>query len=230
MNSDMEQDYSSLTSVLLFAFEQMMKGIDTCLPGVVESYNPTTKRARVKPALRLLTTEGLSIEQAAIVNVPVLFPSFGGFTILGSLKPDDAVLLQFSQRGLSKFKQGFGVADPDDTSFFSRQDAVAIPGFGAMSVVPMTQDGISIQTEDGTQSIVVENGKIKITSATMVEVVAPVAKVTAATSAAVTSPAVSLSGAVTVTGSLVVNGIPFSTHVHAYPDPNRGGFTLLPSV
>lgn len=188
-----EREFTDLSTTLQFAFDQMMKGINTALPGIVESYDPTRRRARVRPALNLLTTDGESITPATLANVPVMFPSFGNFVLLGTVKPSDPVLLVFSQRGMSKFKQGYSATDPDQEAFFSRKDAVAFPGFGTLVTVPATTNGIAMQTADGLQSIVIEQGLIRITSVGQLNI---------------TAPNVNITGIVNITGSLIVNGTP----------------------
>ena len=148
-NRNPESQEQSLAQLLSWHFEQVAKGVNTVAPGLVESYDPATKRARVRPALRLLLTSGATIDKPAIIDVPVLQPSGGGWLIHFPLPEGTPVLLVFSQRGLENFKKTFQVADPPPDALFAERDAIALPGFGAMEITPATEEGLSIQSEDG---------------------------------------------------------------------------------
>lgn len=176
-----EIDWSRLSTLLDFVLEQRLKGVNTALPAIVETYDSATRRARVLPALRLLMTDGTTQRRAPLVNVPVAHPSGGGFTLLLPLSAGDAVLLVFSQRGLAEFKRQFSESDPTADRLFDLSDAVALAGFGSLSVTPATSTGASLQTEDGASSIRVEErdvvavapGEIRITAGAAVSVSAP---------------------------------------------------------
>ena len=149
MNRD--TDYANMAQAIRFAIRQSLKDMYTCMPGIVESYDAETRRAVVKGALNIVTTKKEEIEREAIHNVPVMFPSGGGFTMTFPLEPGDAVLLLYSQRGLAKWKKTLGVAAPDTIGFFSEKDAIAIPGFGSTQgelehMIAIESDGIHIRT------------------------------------------------------------------------------------
>ena len=220
-NIDPEINYEDLSTVLGFVFEQMLKGIWTVAPGVIDSYNASTKRARVRPALRTLLTNGESESQPVIVNVPVVHPSGGGFVVHLPVRRGDAVLMAFSRRGLSRFKQTFAEVDPDDEGFFSIKDACVIPGFGSLGITPATANGVSMQTEDGSNHIYVENGSVVVTSTGDVTVNASSTEINAATNVVngdmtvngtvrANSYASTGTGAASVTGGLNVNGDEFT--------------------
>ena len=146
-----EADYSNLATALRFAFRQSLKDIYTCMPGIVESYDDTTRRAVVRGALNIVKTDGDEVPREAIHNVPVIFPSGGGFSLTFPLGQGDPVLLVYSQRGLSEFKRSLDLSTPDADGFFAEKDAVAIPGFGPLveeieHLIAVDSDGVSIKT------------------------------------------------------------------------------------
>ena len=124
-----ETDYSNLAQAIRFAIRQSLKDLYTCMPGIVESYDAETRRAVVKGALKVVTTKKEEIDREAIHNVPVVFPSGGGFAMTFPLEPGDPVLLVYSQRGLANWKRTLDVATPDMFGFLNEKDAIAIPGF-----------------------------------------------------------------------------------------------------
>lgn len=95
-----------------------------------------------------------------ILDVPVIHPSDGGFVVHVPLRRGDPVLLIFAQRGLDAFKETFAEADPQKGAFFNERDAIAVPGFGALDITPASATGLSLQTEDGETSMVMERGHI----------------------------------------------------------------------
>ena len=149
MNRD--TDYANMAQAIRFAIRQSLKDMYTCMPGIVESYDAETQRAVVKGALNIVTTKKEEIEREAIHNVPVMFPSGGGFTMTFPLERGDPVLLVYSQRGLANWKKTLGVVAPDTIGFFSEKDAFAIPGFGPTQgelehMIAIESDGVHIRT------------------------------------------------------------------------------------
>ena len=169
MNRDPETDYSDLTDALKFFFRQMMKGLYVCIPGIIDSYNPTTKRATVHPAINLQDTEGTTTQQSSIANVPVVWPGGGGFSLLSPLPSGSPVSIFFSQRGITQFKEVFTEADPG-SGLFAKEDAFIIPSFGALSVTPASTTGIVLQSEDGVDFVSIEDGLIEIKTDGNVEI------------------------------------------------------------
>ncbi len=164
-NLNPEIDYSGLPNTLRFVVEQWIKSLNACLPGIITSYDSTTRRATVQPALDTLTTDGRRVEPPPIANVPIVWPSGGGYTLVLPLRVGDPVLLVFSQRGLTKFKQSYGRSIPDEDSLFDLRDAIAIPGFGPPPSNPITSvstTGITLQANDGASYITVEPDGIRI--------------------------------------------------------------------
>jgi len=169
VNRDPETDYSDLTDALKFFFRQMMKGLYVCIPGIIDSYNPTTKRATVHPAINLQDTEGETIQQSSIANVPVSWPGGGGFSLLSPLPSGTPVSIFFSQRGITQFKEVFTEADPG-SGLFAKEDAFIIPSFGALSVTPASTTGIVLQSDDGVDFVSIEDGLIEIKTDGNVEI------------------------------------------------------------
>ncbi|MCY3554990.1 MAG: Gp138 family membrane-puncturing spike protein [Gemmatimonadetes bacterium] len=157
-----EITWDNITSVFRFVLSQWRKGLHTCLPGIVETYDAATRRAKVRFALRQVRTDGKEVEKAPLVNVPVVFPSGGGFTFTFPLAEGDPVWLMFSERGLSAFKKTFELATPAMGRFHDQSDAVAIPGFGALQITPADTDASAWQTEDGSKSVRLRDDGVEI--------------------------------------------------------------------
>ena len=124
-----DADYSNLSDALRFIIGQALADVHTALPGVVRAYDRDTRRATVQPAVRYREDSGREMSLPPLARVPVLFPSAGGMGLDLPLTADDPVLLVFSERGITEFKQTFRESSADPVGAHSLRDAVALPGF-----------------------------------------------------------------------------------------------------
>src|SRR5574344_2197790 len=86
-------------------FETAMTGVHTSLPGKIVSYDNEKHRAQVKPAIRLLMSNGIQIEMPELMDVPVMFPSAKSFDLAFPLEKDDGVMLIFQEQEISAWKE-----------------------------------------------------------------------------------------------------------------------------
>lgn len=159
---DSERKFVSWTSALNEHFRASIKNLNFALPGIIQTYDATRKRAVVLPAIDTLLPGDESMQKPPLANVPVLHPTGGGFVMQFPLERGNPVMLLVSQRGIVQFKRAYQRSLPTKTSFFSLSDAVAIPGFGAISISPARANAATLQTEDGTTFIAVSNGSVEI--------------------------------------------------------------------
>ena len=157
-NRDVDQDYTNPQSALSFAIAQSIhQQVRTTVPGIVQHYDPETRRAVVQPALRTLLTDGRRLDPPPIVNVPMCHVAGGGDVIHLTYRAGDAVVILFAQRGLREFKRTLKLADPD-VAFFAAKDAIALGcGFSSGPSKP----GLSIVREDGSY-VQMSGGEIRI--------------------------------------------------------------------
>lgn len=167
---------TTLSDVLEAHREALQRNLHTGMPAVVVSYNPTAKTAAVKPTCQQpvkVTGENPSDEQGftyvelpTIPDVPVAFPSGGGFYVCFPLQPGDSVFLVFSETPMGEWLlNGVTGAKPLDTRRHSLGYPIAIPG-GARP------DSKAIADSSATDLIVGKDGtdsQIKI-SATDIQV------------------------------------------------------------
>jgi len=150
----------NISEAITFAVQNILAGKWTASPGIIESYDAATKRANVQPAIKSMLEDGSSVEHPLCLNVPVLFPSAGGYCLsVNKLDRGEPVLLIFCRRGISGFKQAFGMANPSG-GMMQMDSAVAIAGFGALSISPA--NGISLQKNDGSVKIDVSDNQVEI--------------------------------------------------------------------
>ena len=116
------------------ALDYVLSDVHTALPGRIESYDPATQKANVKPLIkRLVATESgeeLVEELPVIPQVPIVFPRTTAFHITFPVAAGDHVLLVFNERSIDNFLAGDGEdTDPDEFRMHDLTDAVAFVGF-----------------------------------------------------------------------------------------------------
>lgn len=232
-NQDKEKDYGNITDMLQFVFNQFLKDIFVSIPGIIETYDPVTKRCQVKPAINLRFTNGETEEQSSIINVPVVWPSAGGFTLIAPLQPGDAVEIKFSQRGITQFKETYNQADPGN-GMFEKEDAHVVPGYGGLTIVPATTDGMSMQSEDGQNYVFVEDGRVVVSTpgaillnaGVSISLVAPNINFTALNEIDMITPRLDLSSDLrldgVIRGALAFGGARSDNHRHAQGNDSAG--------
>ena len=155
-SSDIRHD--DLQAAIRFAGQSALQRANVCLPGVVVAFDADAKRAEVQPAIDRMVLSGnasVQVPHPVILDVPVVYPKGGGYAITFPLAVGDDVLLVFSQRGMSDFKERLsmsGVAAsgsrPDRGVFFRIADAIAVPGLASGDDVVLT-DSLNVRVPAG---------------------------------------------------------------------------------
>lgn len=161
-NRDPDSRYETLPQGIPFFGRQLLKQVHTSLPGIVRAYNATTRRARVQPAIDLLMTDGTSLPKPVILDVPVQFPSGGGYTLHFPLAVGDPVVLMFMERDIARFKETLETGPPLSADIMEIQHAVAYPGFVPPNM-SVASTGVVLQSNDGTTYVSVEGGTVDVT-------------------------------------------------------------------
>lgn len=117
--------------------QSRMEDVHTMLPGTVQSYDPDTRTAVVKPSVKLRTMHGDVLDIPPIASVPVVWPGSNDFTTMSKdLPKGSGVMLLFSEASLGNWQRGSQDAAADDETRHSLQDAIAVPGLWSMRRVP----------------------------------------------------------------------------------------------
>ena len=144
------------------------------IPGVVTSYDAATQTATVQPVVRFryTDTDGESKQYlpGPVPNVPILYPSGGGYSLTFPFDTGDPVLLMVADRSIAEWK-ATGAEDNTPQHFrrFDLSDAFAIPG-GRSPADPLETDAVGdcmVLGEGAVSGLRVEiaNGRIKIGTA-----------------------------------------------------------------
>ena len=161
-NMDRNKNYHDITTAMNFVLRQWSKGLYTGMPGIVEKYDANTRRATVRPAIKVRLTNGEEHSRPSIVNCPVVWMATGNYSFIMDLSPGDPVFLFFSMRGISNFKKSYKESSPDPGNIMQMHDVVAFPGFGPLEITPSSTDGPSLQRNDGKLSIHISGEDLNI--------------------------------------------------------------------
>ena len=163
-----ENRWDNWPQVIRFVCEQILKKVHTAVPGIVDAYNPATRRAIVQPATDITLTDNATRSRAILLDIPVLWPGGGGWFVHAPLRRGDAVLIVTSERDISAFKQTNQQGPLPTTRVMSEADGVAIPMFTPPDGdAPAVLDGITLQSGDGSTRITLQDGAVEIVADTI---------------------------------------------------------------
>lgn len=147
-----------LSEVIANHVRMVLESARTSLPGRVESYDPSTQTADVKPMVRdvLVDADGNRLVESlpVVPNVPVAWPRGGGFFLTMPVQKGDFVLLVACDRCIDQWRAKGAEADPGDLRHHDLSDAVAIPG-----LYPDTQ---AISEASGTELVLGKDSGLQL--------------------------------------------------------------------
>jgi hypothetical protein len=147
-----------------------MKGIHTMLPGVIESFDSATQLAKINLATAQERTNGDKLSFPPLINVPVQFFRWGGFSITAPVNAGDECAVFFSERSMDRFlKEGGQDKVPFDARFFDLSDAYAVTGLTSSSNAVQNFDtsNLVIKADSGnTVFTLTPDGKFSIANST----------------------------------------------------------------
>lgn len=121
----------SMVDLILEAIDAKMIDVHTGIPGKVESYDVAKGTVNVIPQIsRIIQDEDDARAVEALprlLNVPVVFPGAGGFSVTFPIAAGDYVLVMFCEVPMGEWLASEG-SDPMDERRHSLAGAIAIPG------------------------------------------------------------------------------------------------------
>lgn len=203
--NELANDPETATRIFLQGLQAQMW---TALPCIVQSVNLTKMTLEVQPAIQgVITNEDGSktyVNLPLLVDVPIVFPSAGGFLLTFPIVAGDEVLVVFSSRCIDSWWQSSGIGKPMEARMHDLSDGFAIPGPRSVpnAASSISSTGAQLRNEAGTTYVEISaNGKVKIVSPSEIDITAPLVAVT---------------GNMTVSGTVTgVGGIGLTTHHHS---------------
>ncbi len=207
--------YENQTLALLTAMEGHQKEIWTALPGIIESFNPTAMTCTVKPAVLIPlkdpeTAEITQIDIPVLLDVPVIYPSGGGFTLTFPIANGDECLVVFSSRCIDTWWQNGGYKNQLPLlrmNDLSDGFAFVGPRSQVRTLSNVSTTTTQLRSDDGVCFVELAGGHV--------------VNVTAPGGINLTGP-VNISGTVTATGEGTFNGHTVGNHKHPGVQPGTG--------
>ena len=161
---------STFSDAVRNAIDYALTDLHTCLPGTIESFDATTQTAKINLAIRRikhdLTADGQQdrFDITPLTNVPVVFPSSGGYSITFPVAAGDEVLVVFSERSIDTWQQSGGTQDPLDRRKHEYTDAIAIIGLHSnpKKIANYSTDAMAIRSDDGNTEITVADDSVNV--------------------------------------------------------------------
>jgi hypothetical protein len=168
----MDVTFADKNSQLRETIDRAMSQINTCLPGVIESFDATTQTVTVKPGIQIRTNIDGKIgylDLPQIINVPILFPyaAVAGFALTLPIRSGDPCLLVFSQRAIDNWHDQGGVQPPENNGLSCRHhdltDAFALlaPNPVPLALSNWEAEGIELRNRARTTRITVRDDEIE---------------------------------------------------------------------
>lgn len=221
MTTDRRSLYNDSEETFRLAFASQQAFMWTALPGIVTAVNLAKMTVSVQPAIQGVvgledgTTQFVNLP--LLVDVPIVFPSAGGFTLTLPIAVNDECLVIFSSRCIDAWWQSSGVQKPMEARMHDMSDGFCIPGPRSQPKVltGISATGAQLRNEAGTTYLEISaNGKIKLVSPSEIDITGNL-KVT---------------GTITATVDVVAGMIPISlvTHTHTSASPGNPTGPPLP--
>lgn len=104
----------------------------TAIPGIVQTVDFDAMTCTVQPTIQGTVEDENGVTQSVdlplLVDVPIVFPSAGGFTITFPMGEGDEVLVVFASRCIDAWWQSGGVQRPMEARMHDLSDGFALPG------------------------------------------------------------------------------------------------------
>jgi hypothetical protein len=132
-----------------------LKELHTCLPGVVETFYPSTQLADIQPTIKSKVNNEL-VNLPLLTNVPVRLLKSNKFSITFPLEANDEVLIIFAERSIDTWLTYGGIQNPFDFRKHDLSDAFAFPLMYSQKNLISGFDGTNLEIKANTGSAKVE--------------------------------------------------------------------------
>lgn len=136
--------------------------VHTAIPGIIDSFDPDTQTAKVKPTIKTLYTpdndDAQWLERPLCVDVPVCFPGSGDYVLTFPIKQGDECLLVFCERAIDNWFTEGGVQEQSDYREHDASDAVAIVGLRSQpnKLDDFDNENAQLRNSDGDTTITLD--------------------------------------------------------------------------
>ena len=159
MTISLNERSPDVLKIIKDAIQGELANLWTSLPCEVESYNPDAVTVDVYPLIkipvRMPNGEIETVEIPKLMDVPVMFPCAGGFTITHPINVGDECFVSFASRNIDIWWQSGGVQKPFDTRKHDLSDGFAFfrPQSQANKISDISTTDLEIRNDANTCKI-----------------------------------------------------------------------------
>jgi hypothetical protein len=198
---------------LRLAMDDKASSMWTALPAIVTAVNLEANTVSVQPAIQGAVSDAsgnvTNVNLPLLVDVPIVFPSAGGFSLTFPIAAGDEVLVVFASRCIDTWWQSGGIGTQAEARMHDLSDGFAIAGIKsqATKIANISNSSVQLRNNDGSTFVEIDgSGNITLKSATLITL---------------DSPLVQMTGDLNVAGDSLAGTISLQTHTH--PGVQTGG-------
>lgn len=224
---DRKERINDLNEALLVAVQSAAAETWTSLPGIVNSFDAAKMTCTVRPAIQMKRAKFDGtwswVEIPLLLDVPVMFPGGGGFTLTFPVAPGDECLVIFADRCIDAWWDMSGVQVQSEFRMHDLSDGFALmgPRSRPRALSSISTANVQLRSDDGVAHIEItptHDVKVLTTGSAYVE---------AGPKIQLKATLVEIQGNVTVTGTIVaqgdITGQTKSLHNHVHTGVVVGG-------
>ena len=221
----------TLETLLSSVAYEISKNINCVKIGVIQSFDAATQEATVAVAFTQVTSiapdgSRTLAEYPLLLNVPVIFPSGGGFTLTFPIADGDECVVLFNTQIDNWLAQGAG-QPPTVGRVHDLSDGIAIVGIrnNTRALSGVSTSTAQLRSDDGTTYVeVAAGGIVNVVAPTSITFTTPLATFTGnvvidktlnVDNTGSSSTPCNITGAIIATGDITGNSISLDSHVHS---------------
>jgi len=210
---DRRERISDEEETLRMAFDSNLANLWTALPCIVSAVDFDANTISAQPAIKGTTTNPngstQSVNLPMLVDVPMVFPTAGGYSITFPVAIGDECLVVFASRCIDGWWQSGGVQEAMEFRMHDLSDGFAIIGTRSQARTVTAWDTANLQIRSDDHNTLIEvdkTGKVNITAPTSMTVTTPLATFTGN---------VNVGGTLTATTDVIGGNKSLKNHVHS---------------
>lgn len=201
---DRRERYDDALEAVRTAQDANQASVWTALPGIVQSFNAAALTVTVQPAVQGKITDQMgkasNVNLPLLVDVPVVFPHGGGYSLTFPVLAGDECLVVFTSRCMDGWWQDGGVQPALDRRMHDLSDGMAIlgPWSQKRKLANVSTGATQLRSDDGATLIGLWSGKVTVQAASVI----------------LDSPEVHCTGKLSAAGDVTAGTVSVMTHVH----------------
>lgn len=165
-----ETNIENMASVIVEGLNAFKKEIHTCFPCIVDSFDSDAQTITAKPVIKRIfkdvnTGVKTVMDLPVLINVPIMFPKGGGFSLTFPIAVGDECMVFFCERSIDDWFDSGESKEQNQKRFHDLSDGVAFVGLCSKpkTLSNYNSDEVQLRSNDESTSISIDNsGKIKL--------------------------------------------------------------------